>query len=76
MKIAGSDLAESPAAKAIRLLKAKRIAERCDLCTDAVWKWPKRAGGLIPARYQAIVLEMARERGVDLTAADIIGVAA
>ena len=67
---------ETPAAKAIRLLKAKRIAERCDLCTDAVWKWPKRAGGLIPSVHQAAVLQLARDRGVDLTADDIIGLAA
>ena len=69
-------LQESPAAKAIRLLKAKRIAERCDLCTDAVWKWPKRPGGFIPAQHQRAVLDLARERGVDLTADDVIGLAA
>lgn len=67
---------ESPADKAMRLLSAKRIAARCDLTTNAVWKWSTAGRGLIPARYQRIILELAHERGVVLTPADIIGVAA
>ncbi len=63
---------ESPAAKAIRLLGAKRIAAACDLTTDAVWKWPKK-GGHIPARHQPTVLALALEKGVALGAADLIG---
>lgn len=66
----------SPAAKAIRLLGVKRIAYACDLTTDAVYKWPKLRGGHIPARHQSAVLGLARQQGVDFTAADIIGVAA
>jgi len=67
---------EAPAEKAIRLLGAKAIGTRCNLCTDAVWKWVTRGNGLIPARYQQRVHALARERGIDLSAEDIIGVAA
>lgn len=66
---------ENPAAKAIRLLGAKRIAAELNLTTDAVWKWPKK-GGHIPARYQRVIFQMARAAGVDLSAADIIGLEA
>jgi N-formylglutamate amidohydrolase len=65
-----------PAAKAIKLLQAKRIAAKCDLTTDAVYKWAKAGAGLIPARYQRQVLELAVEQGVELTAQDVIGMAA
>ena len=65
---------ETPAAKAVRLLGAKRIAARCDLTTDAVWKWAKRQAGLIPAEHQAPVLALAAEMGIALSAADIIGI--
>lgn len=65
---------ESPAAKAIRLLGAKRIAAACDLTTDAVWKWPKLGGGRIPARHQHTVMALAARRGVQFTAADVVGV--
>ncbi len=67
--------AETPAAAAIRLLGAKAIAARCDLTTDAVWKWPKRDGGTVPARYQPTILSLARDRGIRLTPEQIIGVA-
>lgn len=67
---------ERPAALVIRLLGAKRIAARCDLTTDAVWKWPKLGRGLIPSTHQATILAMAADQGVALTAAQIIGVAA
>lgn len=61
---------ETPAAKVVRLLGAKRIAARCDLTTGAVEKWP----GHIPSRHQPAVLELASELNVPLTAADVIGV--
>lgn len=63
---------ETPAAKAIRLLGAKRIAAECDLTTDAVWKWPKTGGGRIPARHQSTVLQLAGRMGAQLSAADLI----
>ena len=65
-------MAETPAAKVIRLLGAKRIAARCDLTTDAVWKWPKRARGHVPAKHQGTVLQLAGELGKPLSAADLI----
>ncbi len=67
---------ETPAAKAIRLLGAKRIAARCDLTTNAVWKWETTGGGLIPARHQRTVLDLAAERGAPFTAEDAIARAA
>lgn len=66
---------ESPAAKVVRLLGVKEIAFACDLTTDAVRKWPTN-GGHIPAQHQGRVLDLAIRRGVSLTAAEIIGVAA
>lgn len=66
----------TPAAKAISLLGVKRIAHACDLTTDAVYKWPRLKGGHIPSRHQSAVLALAQERGVALSASDIIGVAA
>lgn len=76
MEIAPKATAETPAAKAIRLLGAKRIAACLDLTTDAVWKWRSAYGGYIPARYQARVHALAIERGVSLSAAEIIGIEA
>ena len=67
---------ESPAAKAIRLLGAKRIAAHLNLTTDAVWKWRSAYGGFIPSRYQRDVFDLAAKQGVILSAADIIGVSA
>jgi hypothetical protein len=66
----------TPASRAIRLLGVKRIATRCDLTSDAVNKWSQAPGGLIPARHQRQVLELARELGKDFTAEDILGVPA
>lgn len=64
---------ESPAAKAVRLLGAKRIAAKCDLTTDAVWKWATQGEGRIPSKHQPAVLELAREKRIEFTAADIVG---
>jgi hypothetical protein len=58
---------------AIRLFGAKRIAAKCDLTTDAVWKWPKIGGGHIPSKHQRAVLELAAEMGIAFTAADVVG---
>lgn len=66
---------ETPAAKVVRVLGAKQIAAKCDLTTDAVWKWATQGEGRIPSKHQPAILELARERSVDLTAADLIGVA-
>jgi len=65
--------AESPATRVIRLLGAKRIAAHCDLTTDAVWKWAKRGGGMIPARYQFAILGLAEREGKPLLVDEIIG---
>lgn len=74
--MADSKKAETPAARAIRLIGAKRIAAACDLTTNAVWKWETNGGGLIPGRHQPTVWELARGLEVDLSAEQIIGVAA
>lgn len=76
MEISSIETAEMPAARAIRLLKAKRIAAACDLDSSAVLKWVTRGAGLIPSRYQRRVLQLARSYGVDLTAEHIVGLAA
>lgn len=64
---------ETPAAKAMRLLSAKRIAHACDLTTNAVWKWESVGGGRIPSRHMPAVLGLARELDVELTADELIG---
>lgn len=64
---------DTPAGQAISKLGAKKIAAHLDLTTDAVWKWPKTGDGLIPARYQRSIFELARERGVAMTPAEIMG---
>ena len=71
MEINGED-EETPAERAVRLLGLIDIAHACRLTTDAVRKWPKSKGGLIPAQHQAGVLRLARAKGVELTAADLI----
>lgn len=65
---------ETPAAKVVRILGAKRIAAACDLSTNAVWKWATSGGGTIPSRHQGTVLALARELEKPLTAADLIRV--
>ena len=41
-----------------------------------VWRWaqplPKGTGGLIPSRYHARLLELARERSIILTTDDLV----
>lgn len=67
---------ETPAAKVIRLLGAKKIAHRCNLTTNAVWKWDAPGKGYIPAPHQRTILVLAQEQGVALAADDIIAQAA
>lgn len=68
-----SNATETPAARAIRLLGLIDLAHRCRLTTDAVRKWPNSKGGYIPAPHQRRVMDLAKEKGVTLTADDIIG---
>jgi hypothetical protein len=64
---------ETPAARAMRLLTAKRIAYACDLTTNAVWKWETSGGGRIPSRHLPTVLGLAEEMGIELPAEALIG---
>ena len=64
---------ETPAEKVVRLLGVKRIAAACDLTANAVWKWKNAKGGTIPSKHQPAILRLAKERGVELTAEDVIG---
>lgn len=64
---------ETPAELATRLLGAKAIAHACDLTTNAVWKWASSGGGRIPSRHLPTVLALAAEKGVSLTANQLIG---
>lgn len=66
---------ETPAALVIRLLGVKVIAEACGLSTWAVYRWPATTLGHIPHKYQPTIYELARQRGLPLTAEEIIGVA-
>lgn len=66
---------ETPAAKVVRLLGVKEIAFACGLTTDAVHKW-KAGQGHVPAQHQVLVLQLAQRKGVSLTPAEIVGVAA
>jgi hypothetical protein len=66
---------ERPAAKVIRLFGVESIAEACGLSPWAVYAWQSRKRpGHIPAAYQATIYDMARQRGVPLSAEQIIGV--
>lgn len=67
---------ETPAALAMRLLSAKRIAHACNLTTNAVWKWESVGGGSIPTRHLAPILRLAEEMEVDLSADQLIGLKA
>lgn len=67
---------ETPAALAIRLIGAKRISARCDLTTNAVWKWETAGAGFIPARHQRTIFFLARELGLEISAEQLIGAAA
>lgn len=64
---------ETPAALAVRALGLIDLAHSCGLTTDAVRKWLKSKGGLIPAQHQASVLRLASNKGVPLTPADVVG---
>lgn len=66
---------ETPANRAVRLLGLIDLAHECRLTTDAVRKWQKSKGGLIPAAHQPTVLRLARRKGVQLSAEEVIGVA-
>ena len=69
---------ETPVERVIRVFGTKRAAIIADVTTEALRKWNRRrsaggGGGLVPAAHQAKFLAAAREQGLDLTAADLIG---
>ncbi|WP_018061907.1 hypothetical protein [Caulobacter sp. UNC279MFTsu5.1] len=66
------ELDETPAVRAVRLLGLIDIAHACRLTTDAVRKWQKSKGGLIPAQHQAGVLQLALDKGVQFDASDVV----
>lgn len=66
---------ETPAVRVVRLLGLIDIAHACRVTTDAVRKWQKSKGGVIPAQHQAGVLRLAAEKGVHLDARDVIAFA-
>lgn len=63
---------DTPAARAVGLLGLTDIAHACRLTTDAVRKWLKSKGGLIPAQHQAAVLALAQAKGKELAPSDVI----
>lgn len=71
----------SPSRLARQALGTIRLAALCNRTTEAVRKWdrPKSkggTGGLIPAEFQARILDVARSEGLDLSAEDLIAEAA
>ena len=69
---------ESPADRVVAAFGARRVAEIAGVTTEAVRKWQRRratagGGGLIPAQYQATLLNAALAEGIELTAQDLIG---
>lgn len=70
----------TPASKVIAKLGGVRATARAlELNPSSVSRWTapveKRGlGGRVPSIHQAKILQIARERGVDLTAADLIHV--
>ena len=63
---------ETVAARLIRLLGVKKIAEACAISTWAVYRWPSTEG--IPTKHQRALYYLAKREGVRLTAEQIIGV--
>lgn len=63
---------ETPAARAVRVLGAKKIAAACDLTTNAVWKWER----FIPSCHMPAIWRLAKAEGKadQLTAEQMIGV--
>ncbi len=71
----------SPSRRARKVLGSIRLAELCGRTTDAIRKWDRPrskggTGGLVPAEFQARILEAAKADGLPLTAEDLIAEAA
>ena len=67
----------SPSRHARRVIGARRLAEICGLTTEAIRKWDRPlskggTGGLIPARYQSVILETADREGLPIRSRDLI----
>lgn len=58
------------------LLRPGVVASALGVTRVTVWRWAQPAdrgtGGIIPARYHAPLLRLAKERGVNLTADDLV----
>jgi len=68
---------ETPVDKVLRVFGSARASHIAGLTTEAVRKWNRRVstggqGGLVPSRYQALYLNEARARGLELDAEDFI----
>lgn len=69
-----------PAEWAIRQFgSAYALAKATGLCHSSVWRWlqapddrGRGAAGYVPGRSQLVVLKAAQERGLDITAQDLI----
>lgn len=67
----------SPAEKVVEVFGEQRAADLVGLTIDAIRKWRRRratggTGGLVPANYQQIYLQIAANENLPLTAADLI----
>jgi hypothetical protein len=73
----GNGDATMPSREVRRLVGAVALAQLCNRTTEAIRKWdrPKSkggTGGLIPAEFQARILDYATEKGLPLKAEDLI----
>lgn len=67
----------TPVDKVIAAFGSARASAIVNLTTDAVRKWNRPTGrggqgGLVPARFQALYLNIAKAEGLPLTAEDFI----
>jgi hypothetical protein len=61
----------SPASYVIGLFGVRPLAAVLDVDPGAVCKWRAR-NGRVPSKHQAALLTLARKRGVELSAEDLI----
>lgn len=49
-----------------------KLAAELDLARSTVWRWTQTDQGLIPARWHADILALAKRRGIPLTMKEMI----
>lgn len=66
----------TPGQVVLREFGAKLAAEVCTVDPSAVWRWsqkkPTGTGGTVPSKHHGALMQAARERGLTLTADDLV----